>query len=407
MYKINTTLSFDRLLFDMMKIFGLPQALVEKMFQKTAGSPEGACTMHLIHDWQKEQTQGKGLYSIRGCVEKFEKSLALSRFVPQCSYVILATDNKAIVSCKKWTSEIALNAFQSAYFGDSLNVIDPGMSRSLVKFDELSWQIFYQLPRLWSREMYSEKEKITKSFKIYFETPIEKRGEAAYFSQRLEKQYRSLGFSSQEMASLFTVTYWGITSNLYKACFFTFRRIVKDNSLSCAVRHEIAPAFIHGSVSIHHVVTACPFLNAVWLETLRIDMSNLSVRPIVADTVIGGKTLRRGATVIAPARQLHLDARVFGEEPHAFRPQRFLDRPGLEYSPSFRAFGGGATRCLGRTLSKQVVLLFVAIALHRFDIEVLETPPPVRTQDAKGSGSVVGKDDLLLKLTARSTTPEP
>ena len=132
-------------------------------------------------------------------------------------------------------------------------------------------------------------------------------------------------------------------------------------------------------------------------------MSNLSVRPIVADTVIGGKTLLRGATVIAPARQLHLDARVFGEEPHAFRPQRFLDRPGLEYSPNFRAFGGGATRCLGRTLSKQVVLLFVAIALHRFDFEVL---PPIWAQKANGSGAVVGKDDFPLQVSARNTTLE-
>ena len=210
MYKIKNTLSFDQLLFDMMKVFGLPQVLVEKMFQRTAGSPVEKCTMHLIHDWQKEQTQGKGLHSIRErVVEDFKKNLALCHFVPQRSYVILATDQKAIVSCKKWTAEIVLNAFQSAYFGDSLYVIDPGLSQCLVKFDELSWQMFYQFPRLLSREMHRYKERVTESFRVYLETPIEQRAEAAYFSQRLEKQYRSLGFSNQEMASLFTVTYWG------------------------------------------------------------------------------------------------------------------------------------------------------------------------------------------------------
>ena len=135
-------------------------------------------------------------------------------------------------------------------------------------------------------------------------------------------------------------------------------------------------------------------------------MSSLSVRPIVVDTVIGGKTLRRGATLIAPARQLHLDERVFGETPHAFRPQRFLDHPALEHSPSFRTFGGGATRCLGRALAKQIVLSFVAIALNRFEIEVMEALPPGQGQKAEGSGAVLGKDDLLLRLRARDNIEE-
>lgn len=167
----------------------------------------------------------------------------------------------------------------------------------------------------------------------------------------------------------------------------------------------------------------CPKVNAVWHETLRMSGWAASVRLVAQDTVIGGKRLRKGHRVMVPHRLLHFDAGVFGESPGEFRAERWLEEPdgglvkggfldgdgggsnSLARSPSWRPFGGGKTMCSGRFLARFSVTTFVATLLHRFDVELVNSPGLPRADEGRpvlGTMSIREGEDFKVRLTPRT-----
>ena len=138
------------------------------------------------------------------------------------------------------------------------------------------------------------------------------------------------------------------------------------------LRHEVDPVVGEGFPNLEYrLEQQCPHLRAVFLEILRLTASSSTLRGVVSTTELGDKILRGGTTILIPYRQLHLDAEVFGEDLESFDPDCFLNIPGLSKSHSFRPFGGGKTYCSGRFLAEREVLTFVALAISRFDIDVV------------------------------------
>ena len=212
MYNNKTTLSFDLLLFDMMRSFGFSQETVKIMFQGGTShlSDSGKSTVHLGHDWQVQQTRGYGLSVLDGRISKLlSDSLQLTAMKSQRSYAIEASQSEIVLSCKKFATHAIIDSIQTAYFGPQLGHINPDLIQTLIRFDKLSWQIFYQFPSFLTHELDAEKRKIVQTFTTYFDMPVEKRPDRAWFTQNLEDQYRSLGFGTEKMASLVMFTYWG------------------------------------------------------------------------------------------------------------------------------------------------------------------------------------------------------
>lgn len=146
--------------------------------------------------------------------------------------------------------------------------------------------------------------------------------------------------------------------------------ILFDKTLFAALRAETSLAYQDGEIDIPHLMNQCPRLEATYQESLRVVNGALSARKIISPTKIGDKALRPGNTILIPFRQLHHNKAVFGGDPDHFDPERFLRDKTLINSPSFKPFGGGHNYCPGRFLAKQEMLVFVALALNRFDIEL-------------------------------------
>lgn len=147
-----------------------------------------------------------------------------------------------------------------------------------------------------------------------------------------------------------------------------------------------------------------PQLDAMWAEMLRLSAFSASVRFLTADTVVGGKTLRKGHRLLVPYRQLHLDAGVFGDGVDAFDHERFVRAPRLKMGNSFKPFGGGVTYCPGRHVAKRAVLMFAALVLRRFDVAVVEGEEMLRadlTKPVAGLMSPVAGKDMMVQLTPR------
>ncbi|KAG5830934.1 steroid 17-alpha-hydroxylase/17,20 lyase [Anguilla rostrata] len=133
-----------------------------------------------------------------------------------------------------------------------------------------------------------------------------------------------------------------------------------------------------------------PYLEATIREVLRIRPVSPLLIPHVAlaDSSIGEYTVGKGARVIINLWSLHHDEKEW-KNPEIFDPTRFLDEEGSNLccpSESYLPFGAGIRVCLGESLAKMELFLFLAWILQRFTLEV---PPGQTLPDLEGKFGVV------------------
>lgn len=169
-----------------------------------------------------------------------------------------------------------------------------------------------------------------------------------------------------------------VNTNTFKLCFWVLAYLLHDAKLLDNIRAETAQTVCNNKVNLDQLMNYCPRLEALFLEVMRLTASSTTMRKIISPTEIGGKILCSGYRVLVPYRQLHYNEDVFGEDASKFDPERFLVTKDLIHHPSFRPFGGGANYCPGRFIARQEVFVFIALVLHRFDIERVERPDLTR-----------------------------
>ncbi|KAK2509925.1 hypothetical protein MC885_015815 [Smutsia gigantea] len=136
----------------------------------------------------------------------------------------------------------------------------------------------------------------------------------------------------------------------------------------------------------------------------------LRIRPVAAmliphkalvDTSIGEFAIDKGTSVVINLWALHHSEKEW-HQPDQFMPERFLDPMGSQLiSPTFSylPFGAGPRSCLGEILARQVVFLFMAWLLQRFDLEV---PDDGQLPSLEGKpGMVFLIDPFKVKLQER------
>ena len=159
-------------------------------------------------------------------------------------------------------------------------------------------------------------------------------------------------------------------ANAYKLAFWMLTYILFDKDLSAILRTETTPAIRGDNIDIGYLTNNCPRLRGVYYETMRITKRDIAIRKVACDTPMGGKILRAGNSVIVPICQLHDNESAFGRDHHTFDSQRFLKAPDLASVPNYKPFGGGRTYCPGRYFAIPEIFAFVALLLHRWDIEL-------------------------------------
>ncbi|KAM6443419.1 steroid 17-alpha-hydroxylase/17,20 lyase isoform 1-T1 [Liasis olivaceus] len=118
------------------------------------------------------------------------------------------------------------------------------------------------------------------------------------------------------------------------------------------------------------------YLEATISEILRIQpVSPLLIsHEALADTSIGEYHIPKGTEVVINLWSIHHDEKEW-DEPGKFNPDRFLDEDGNRIyspSPSYLPFGAGIRVCLGETLAKMELFLFLAWILQKFSLSVPE-----------------------------------
>lgn len=131
-----------------------------------------------------------------------------------------------------------------------------------------------------------------------------------------------------------------------------------------------------------------PWLQAVYLETLRLRVVFNVVREVTEDSVINDHLLKVGHIVMAPTFIAHTLDPYWSTDQYAVRefwPERFLEFEKSEreggatkatFSPGSKGgkmfpYGDGTALCPGRFFAKQEIMAAIALIVLNFDFEVL------------------------------------
>ncbi|KAH8827179.1 cytochrome P450 [Flagelloscypha sp. PMI_526] len=204
---------------------------------------------------------------------------------------------------------------------------------------------------------------------------------------------QSEGISPKDMGPLLLGDLWASQANAPPACVALFLRAFQTPGCVERLREEIKEAnlFIGGGVDYTSLNDSVPFVTSCVNETLRTETSSFSIRIAKEDCLLDVSTdasekklvpIPKNAKVIAATRVPHITDEVWGDDPEAWNPTRFLPKGEGEAAnvglakllKEMRGFGGGVSMCEGRHLATHELKSALALFATTFDMEPVIAP---------------------------------
>jgi cytochrome P450 len=145
------------------------------------------------------------------------------------------------------------------------------------------------------------------------------------------------------------------------------------------------------------------YLTATIQEALRHRpvLPNAAPRLVQREAEIGGRRYPPGVCLVPNAYLVHHDPALY-DEPHRFRPERFLERPPGTYT--WIPFGGGRRRCLGASFA----LLEMKVVLRSLlRARAVQAAGPVAEPPRRRNITIRPGSGCLVRLPARAGLAAP
>ncbi|KAL8725328.1 MAG: hypothetical protein Q9166_007434 [cf. Caloplaca sp. 2 TL-2023] len=374
-YRNNTTLSWDAMLDELLVAFGVNAMVIPRMWAKPEESRESLRNPNLP----------PGLSAIHSTLELYKKQLLpgpkldtlsdtllghISNLMPLYDGSFGQGSPTGVLSLKDFCASVLVDSLTRTLFGEHIRCLEPNIVQCLLEFNDDAWMLVFKYPQSANSKLNVARNKILKGFEKYLDSPENVRLGKSWLIDEVMKMLSSVDINNDDRAAMLLMIYWAANINPYKLAFWMLTYILFDPKLHAVLREETSHAYKDGDIDLPYLMAECPRLDAVYLEVLRIVNTALSARKIVAPTPLGDKVLRSGNTILIAFKQLHSDRAVYGADPMRFDPDRFLKDKNLKNSSSYKPFGGGVNYCPGRFLAKQEMLVFVALVLNRYNIQL-------------------------------------
>ncbi|CAG0922310.1 unnamed protein product [Notodromas monacha] len=124
-------------------------------------------------------------------------------------------------------------------------------------------------------------------------------------------------------------------------------------------------------------------------------------RQVSQDMDIGGYRVPKGTIIITSILSMHQDSKSF-ENPHEFRPERFLDAEGnlMKNIPRIMPFQSGKRQCLGESLARRTTFLGLTYLLQNNTFEMV--PGEVYDLEPKQESQILNlPKQFKVMITAR------
>ncbi|KAH8795948.1 cytochrome P450 [Flagelloscypha sp. PMI_526] len=200
------------------------------------------------------------------------------------------------------------------------------------------------------------------------------------------------GLSPKEVAPMLLGDLWASQTNAPPACVALLLRVFQTPGCADKIAKEVSAAQLFSTgFNDTKLNDGLTFLNSCVNETLRTETSSFSIRVAketcsldvsIDDTVQRIVPTPKNARVCAVTRVPHLTDPLWGDDPSAWDPARFIPTGDEETSKvllakllkEVRGFGGGVSKCEGRHLALGELKIAVAHFATRFDIEIVIPP---------------------------------
>ncbi|KAL2827745.1 cytochrome P450 [Aspergillus cavernicola] len=308
------------------------------------------------------------------------------------------------VSLWRWAQVASIRTITTAWFGNAIWELSPSIIDDHMHVDHGLWKLLFRIPKPFAREVYAARTRVQRCLVGFLRLPESEKEDQSWAVKAAVEEMRSRGMSEEDMASYLLMVFWAINANTFKIVFWLVAHIVADPATLAAVTTEVASILSEDS---HESLSALSIrfernalLEALYNEAHRIALSTSSARTVRQDVTINGRIFSAGTHAVVPYRQLAMSHPLLSQDWDLFQPERFLSNPELGQSKSFLPFGGGNHKCVGRFLSRRLVLTFTALFIHRFEIRPLDGIPEMGFRPvSSGPGSPVG--DMRLVISPR------
>lgn len=199
---------------------GITEEGINKAFQTQHVEEDGSTSVHYKHlvrlckEYQLEQlSPGPRLDHLIGpAMDLLKRHLKLERIISRnaggCTYTSSSGHGSVNVSLYHWISDVFIDMGTQAYFGGSLQEIEPELTRAFMAFEDLSWQAMYQYPKFLCGKMMSHKETVQNAMIQYFASPREHRADMSWFISKIEEGMDRLDIMTVDRAIFFFQLFW-------------------------------------------------------------------------------------------------------------------------------------------------------------------------------------------------------
>ncbi|KAF1918869.1 cytochrome P450 [Ampelomyces quisqualis] len=280
------------------------------------------------------------------------------------------------------TTEVVAASMYSFYGPQNPFAVDPDLINKYWDWDDGSIGYAMQFfPKITARKAYYAMEACVKGWIEY--TKDGRHSQAQPFLRDRMKMHYDEGISLEEHARLEMGISLGFNSNASVTSFWVINNVFSDAKLLQEIREEIyANAFeAPGTIYYSRIKDACPLLNSVWRETMRIIAPMVSARIVLEDILLADTyLLRKGNIVQIAGTVMHSDTDIWGPDASSFNARRFFhstngtksgaggSKAGTVHPAAYRSFGGGTSLCPGRHFAQMEITSLAAVMTLGFDM---------------------------------------
>ncbi|XP_039709518.1 cytochrome P450 2F3-like isoform X2 [Pteropus medius] len=184
------------------------------------------------------------------------------------------------------------------------------------------------------------------------------------------------------MDTLLMTTYnllFGGTQTVITTLTYAFLLLTKYPKVQVRVQEEIDHVVGRQRLPTPGDRVAMPYTDAVIHEVQRFaDIVPLNLpHRVIQDTTFRGFLLPKGTDIITLLNTVHYDPTQF-LKPQEFNPEHFLDASqSFKKSPAFMPFSAGPRLCLGESLARMELFLYLSAILQNFSLQPLGAPEDI------------------------------
>ncbi|KAB0792123.1 hypothetical protein PPYR_14084 [Photinus pyralis] len=185
-------------------------------------------------------------------------------------------------------------------------------------------------------------------------------------------------FSEDQLLAISLDLFMAGTETSAKALAFAFLYLTLNPDIQTRAQEEIDAVLGRHRLPTLEDRSRLKYVECVVLESIRMfaDLGFSLPYRTLKDTHLNGYFIPKDTIIIGSLRGVLMDESSGWTNPEAFQPERFIKDGRVQIPENYIPFGLGKRRCLGETLAKANVFLFVAGLLQQFNFSIVPGEPP-------------------------------